>query len=294
MKTLKFVCLDNRQVLKISGEEARDFLQGLVSNDLTRVSENQAIYAALLSPQGKYLHDFFIAELDGDFYLDCESARVDDLFKRLRMFKLRAKVDLELIEDMAVVALFGELVHDALSINATPGSALYWLGGTLFTDPRLSEVGARAILPRNALEIALQNKKFNKTPLEEYDSLRLSFGLPDSSRDMEVDKTILLEVGFDELNGVDFNKGCYVGQELTARTKHRGLIKKRLIPVSFVSAAPATGTKITQDGKNAGELRSTAGSFALALLRLDALQNLSPLLADGVILTPHKPPWANF
>ncbi|MGY8999461.1 MAG: CAF17-like 4Fe-4S cluster assembly/insertion protein YgfZ [Rhodospirillales bacterium] len=294
MKTLKFVCLDNRQVLKISGEEARDFLQGLVSNDLTRVSENQAIYAALLSPQGKYLHDFFIAELDGDFYLDCESARVDDLFKRLRMFKLRAKVDLELIEDMAVVALFGELVHDALSINATPGSALYWLGGILFTDPRLSEVGARAILPRNALEIALQNKKFNKTPLEEYDSLRLSFGLPDSSRDMEVDKTILLEVGFDELNGVDFNKGCYVGQELTARTKHRGLIKKRLIPVSFVSAAPATGTKITQDGKNAGELRSTAGSFALALLRLDALQNLSPLLADGVILTPHKPPWANF
>jgi folate-binding protein YgfZ len=294
MKTLKFACLDNRQVLKISGEEARDFLQGLVSNDLTRVSENQAIYAALLSPQGKYLHDFFIAELDGDFYLDCESARVDDLFKRLRMFKLRAKVDLELIEDMAVVALFGELVHDALSINATPGSALYWLGGILFTDPRLSEVGARAILPRNALEIALQNKKFNKTPLEEYDSLRLSFGLPDSSRDMEVDKTILLEVGFDELNGVDFNKGCYVGQELTARTKHRGLIKKRLIPVSFVSAAPATGTKITQDGKNAGELRSTAGSFALALLRLDALQNLSPLLADGVILTPHKPPWANF
>jgi folate-binding protein YgfZ len=265
-----------------------------VSNDLTRVSENQAIYAALLSPQGKYLHDFFIAELDGDFYLDCESARVDDLFKRLRMFKLRAKVDLELIEDMAVVALFGELVHDALSINVTPGSALYWLGGILFTDPRLSEVGARAILPRNALEIALQNKKFNKTPLEEYDSLRLSFGLPDSSRDMEVDKTILLEVGFDELNGVDFNKGCYVGQELTARTKHRGLIKKRLIPVSFVSAAPATGTKITQDGKNAGELRSTAGSFALALLRLDALQNLSPLLADGVILTPHKPPWANF
>ena len=294
MKTLKFVCLDNRQVLKISGEEARDFLQGLVSNDLTRVSENQAIYAALLSPQGKYLHDFFIAELDGDFYLDCESARVDDLFKRLRMFKLRAKVDLELIEDMAVVALFGELVHDALSINSTPGSALNWLGGILFTDPRLSEVGARAILPRNALEIALQNKKFNKTPLEEYDSLRLSFGLPDSSRDMEVDKTILLEVGFDELNGVDFNKGCYVGQELTARTKHRGLIKKRLIPVSFVSAAPATGTKITQDGKNAGELRSTAGSFALALLRLDALQNLSPLLADGVILTPHKPPWANF
>ena len=294
MKTLKFVCLDNRQVLKISGEEARDFLQGLVSNDLTRVSENQAIYAALLSPQGKYLHDFFIAELDGDFYLDCESARVDDLFKRLRMFKLRAKVDLELIEDMAVVALFGELVHDALSINSTPGSALNWLGGILFTDPRLSEVGARAILPRNALEIALQNKKFNKTPLEEYDSLRLSFGLPDSSRDMEVDKTILLEVGFDELNGVDFNKGSYVGQELTARTKHRGLIKKRLIPVSFVSAAPATGTKITQDGKNAGELRSTAGSFALALLRLDALQNLSPLLADGVILTPHKPPWANF
>jgi tRNA-modifying protein YgfZ len=294
MKTLKFVRLEDRAVLKISGKEARDFLQGLVSNDLERVSESRAIYAALLTPQGKYLHDFFIAQLGGNFYLDCEAARIDDLFKRLRMFKLRAKVELEIVENMTVAALFGEFVHDALSIHPDAGSTIEWLGGLLFTDPRLSDIGARAILPINSLEIALHDEGFTATIFEEYDTLRLSFGLPDSSRDMEVDKSILLEVGFEELNGVDFNKGCYVGQELTARTKHRGLIKKRLVPMAFDGSPPQTGSEITQDGKNAGELRSVGTSTALALMRLEALKNSAPLLADGITLIPQKPNWANF
>ena len=294
MTDQKFVRLEDRCVLKISGDEARDFLQGLVSNDLNHVSPAKAIYAALLTPQGKYLHDFFISELGGRFYLDCEAARIEDLFKRLRMFKLRAKVELEIIEDMAVAVLFGEDIHDALALHTNPGSAIEWLGGVLFTDPRLSEIGARSIIPTTSMETALRDEGFTPATFEDYDALRLSFGLPDSSRDLEIDKSILLESGFEELNGVDFNKGCYVGQELTARTKHRGLIKKRLVPVEFEGTPPAPGTEITQDGKNAGELRSVAGNFGLALLRLEALEKSEPLIADGCPLTSSKPSWANF
>ncbi len=302
MENMKYVVLDNRRLLEVSGEEARGFLQGLVSNDLERVSETCAIHAALLTPQGKYLHDFFILEIKGNLYLDCEAARIDDLFKRLRMFKLRAKVELKQVEGMAVAALFGEGIENALGLESKTGTATELSGGAVYIDPRLNAIGARAIIARDVLKKTLNDKGFLTASFEEYEGLRLSLGVPDSSRDMAIDKSILLESGFEELNGVDFNKGCYIGQELTARTKHRGLIKKRLIPVKFegdVKATPlASGTEITQGGKNAGELRSSLianeQGIALALLRLEALEKSEPLLAGDIPLTPLKPDWVNF
>ena len=150
------------------------------------------------------------------------------------------------------------------------------------------------MIPTVSFEIALRDEGFSAASFEDYDELRLSLGLPDSSRDLEIDKSILLESGFEELNGVDFDKGCYMGQELTARTKHRGLIKKRLIPVTYDGSAPAPGTEITQAGKNAGETRSAAGSTGLALIRLEVLENSEPLMAGDSVVTPNKPDWANF
>jgi|APSaa5957512535_1039671.scaffolds.fasta_scaffold59047_2 folate-binding protein YgfZ len=294
MTELHYVRLDNRQVLKITGDDARGFLQGLVSNDLERVSPRHAIYAALLTPQGKYLHDFFIAELSGAFYLDCEAARIDDLFKRLRMYKLRANVEIEIAEELAVAVMFGDDIHDALALDPTLGAAMEWLGGVIYTDPRLSEIGTRAILPNSSLEIALHDEALIPAPFEDYDQLRLALGLPDGSRDLEIDKSTLLECGFEELHGVDFQKGCYMGQELTARTKHRGLVKKRLIPVSFNGDALAAGAEITQAGKNAGEIRSTADGQGLALVRLESLADPAPLMVGDIPVTPNKPAWANF
>ncbi|MBT3990834.1 MAG: folate-binding protein YgfZ [Rhodospirillaceae bacterium] len=298
MTNLNYVNLDNRRVLEISGDDARDFLQGLVSNDLERVSPTSAIHAALLTPQGKYLHDFFILEMNGKLYLDCEAARLDDLYKRLRMFKLRAKVELEIIDDLTVVALFGDGAAPALGLESKAGLAVERDNGAIYIDPRLSAIGARAMLPKETIDKILSDVGFAKADFKSYDNLRLSLGLPDSSRDLQIDKSILLESGFEELNGVDFDKGCYVGQELTARTKHRGLIKKRLIPVEYDGPALAAGTEITQGGKNAGELRSSLitddHGIGLALLRLEALDNTEPLMADGTPLTPNKPAWVNF
>ncbi len=294
MTDLHYVRIDNRHMLKIAGDDARNFLQGLVSNDLERVSPTRAIYAALLTPQGKYLHDFFIAELAGAFYLDCEAARIDDLYKRLRMYKLRAKIDIGIVDDLIVAVLFGEYAPAALGVGPDNGSAAEKSGGIVYIDPRLRDIGARAMMPAETLNSTLSELGFKAAAFADYEHLRLSLGLPDGSRDLEVDKSILLENGFEELHGVDFHKGCYIGQELTARTKHRGLVKKRLIPVNFDGDAPVAGTEITQDGKNAGEIRSTAGGQGLALVRLDSLASSVPLMVGDIPVTPNKPQWANF
>jgi folate-binding protein YgfZ len=294
MKTVKALNLPNRRILRISGEESRVFLQGLVSNDMTRVSENCAIYAALLTPQGKYLHDFFILESNNNFYLDCEASRIDDLFKRFKIFKLRSDIEIEIVENMSVTVFFGDCVYDNLPVKSSEGSAIQWLNGILFTDPRLNSAGARAILPANSLKFP--NLDFDLIPstFEEYDTQRITLGLPDGSRDLLINKSILREGGFEELNGVDFDKGCYVGQELTARTKHRGLIKKRLIPVKFEGAPPESGTEIHKGDKIVGEIRSISASSALALLRLEALDSSGQFHAGKTILTLHKTEWANF
>ena len=294
MTIVKALYLTNRQILKVSGEESRVFLQGLVSNDMMRVSEDCAIYAALLTPQGKYLHDFFILESGNNFYLDCEATRIDDLFRRLKIFKLRSKIEIEIVKNMTVAAFFGDGVYDSLSVKPIEGSTTRWLDGTIFTDPRLNKIGIRAILPDNSLKFS--NLDFNCTTatFEEYDTLRITLGLPDGSRDLVVDKSILLESGFEELNGVDFDKGCYVGQELTARTKHRGLIKKRLIPMSFSGTAPTSGAEIRKNDKLVGEIRSVSRATALALLRLEAIESEGQFKSGDTTLTPHKAEWVNF
>ena len=294
MTTMKFLHLRDRRLLKVSGEDARNFLQGLLSNDLMRVSERQSIYAALLTPQGKYLHDFFISELNKDFYLDCEAARINDLYKRLKIYKLRSKIDLDFEEEMIVAALFGAYLDEIAPIQPSEGSAIPFSDGILYVDPRLRDIGGRAMIRLNSLEYLEKQYNLKSSTFEEYDTMRITFGLPDGSRDLIVDKSILLESGFEELNGIDFDKGCYIGQELTARTKHRGLVKKRLTPVQFKGNPPNIGTKILQDQKEVGEIRSASGSYALALLRVENIVDSEGLQAGDADLVVHKTDWANF
>ena len=156
-------------------------------------------------------------------------------------------------------------------------------------DPRLPELGARAVLPRADAEAALQGAGFAPAGRGDYDTLRIRLGVPDGSRDLEVERATLLENGFDELGGIDWDKGCFMGQELTARTKYRGLVKKRLVPVEIDGPAPEPGTPVTADGKDAGVLRSTADGLGLALIRLEHLE--APLSAGAARLTPMKPAW---
>lgn len=298
------VILEHRGVLRVGGADRVDFLQGIVSNDVTRVSPETALWTAFLTPQGKFLHEFFLTAEnpgpEGAFLLDCEAGRAADLARRLKLYKLRAKVTVEAVEEFAVAALFGSGALEKLGLPGEAGRARAFAGGMVFVDPRLPALGARALLPRESAEQALAQAGFAEGRLDDYDRLRIAAGVPDGSRDLEVEKSTLLESGFDELGGIDWDKGCYMGQELTARTKYRGLTKKRLLPVTISGPAPAPGSGITRDGKELGALRSAVAkggdeSLGLALLRLEALENSeTPLLAGEATVTPRKPDWAKF
>jgi folate-binding protein YgfZ len=288
MSGARFVVLEDRGVLAIGGPERAAFLQGLVSNDVMRVSNERAIYAALLTAQGKYLHDFMLVERDEAIWLDGEAARLADLKRRLTMYRLRAKVTVDDRPDLAVAAIFDSA---CLGLPDEPGAARLFDDGSAFTDPRLAALGARIILPRDRIRQASRDSGATEADFAEYDRLRLELGVPDGSRDLLLDKSILLESGFDELHGVDWQKGCYIGQELTARTKYRGLIKKRLFPVRIDGPAPEPGAIVTLDGHDAGEMRSSRDDAGLALLRLEAVGKGAPLRVGDAVIRPLTPDW---
>ena len=298
MSEPRFTILESRAVLDVAGEDRVAFLQGLVSTDVATVSETKAIHTAFLTAQGKYLHDFFIAALGERFLLDCEAARAEDLKKRLSMYRLRSKVTIEARDDLAVAAAFGDGAAKALGLDGDAGAARALGDGVAFVDPRLAAAGARAILPGDTADAVLGAAGLAAGSVADYDRERLTLGLPDGSRDLVPEKSILLENGFDELNGVDWDKGCFLGQELTARTHYRGLVKKRLMPVEIDGPLPAPGTLVMLGEKEAGEMRSGTDGCGLALLRLDAVEKAAEsdaaLTAGEARLTPKKPDWAAF
>lgn len=289
MSDASFVVLDDRGVLAASGPDRRSFLQGLVSNDVEQVATDRAVYAALLTAQGKYLHDFIMIEDGEAIWLDAEAARLADLKRRLSLYRLRAKVAVDERPELAVAAVFGDGAVLALGLPGEPGAARSEAEGVVMTDPRLAALGARAILPRENMRSALVARGLAETGFAAYDRHRLALGVPDGSRDLVLEKSILLEARFEELHGVDWQKGCYIGQELTARTKYRGLIKKRLFPVRIDGPAPEPGAIVTLDGREAGEMRSSRDGVGLALLRLDAIEVGRPFLAGEASLHPINP-----
>jgi folate-binding protein YgfZ len=295
MTARSFITLPERGLLVVAGEDRVAFLQGLVSNDVAKVTEQRAVHAALLTAQGRYLHDFFIHAAGETLVLDCEAARLPDLQRRLSLYRLRAKVTIAPDTlGRAVFAGFGDGAATALGLPDEAGAATQFAGGAAFVDPRLAALGIRVVAPRDAAASALREAGFAPGEFADWDRLRLAQGIPDGSRDLPVEKAILLESGFDELNGVDWSKGCYIGQELTARTKYRGLVKKRLMPVAIDGVMPAPGTIIRLGEAEAGEMRSGRDGIALALLRLEAVANGGRLDADGTAVTPLRPDWVKF
>jgi folate-binding protein YgfZ len=298
MTALVFSSLGHRGVIAVSGDDRRDFLQGLVSNDVSQVAPDRAIHAALLTPQGRFLFDMFIVEHNGVLLLEVERDRAADLTKKLTMYRLRSKVTIENRgTGWEVAAAYGEGASAALGLAEEPGAAVAIDDAVAYVDPRLPGLGVRVVAPDGHIATMLPTRGFAPAPFEVWDHVRLTLGVPDGSRDLPVEKALLLESGFDELHGVDWKKGCYMGQELTARTKYRGLVKKRLLPVTVEGPLPAPGTLITVNGKEAGEMRSGLGRQGLALLRLEALDKArssgAPLTAGEATLRPLVPEWVS-
>lgn len=263
--------LPARAAVEITGEDRVSFLQGLVSNDVATAASGRWVWAALLTPQGKWLADFFITAADGRLLLDMEAAQRDEVIARLARYRLRARAALAPVE-MHVVAS-----------DAPPPATLPVVAAG--PDPRHPAAGWRWMAEAPPAQ---------DDGVAAWDAHRLRLGLPDGSRDLEREKTVLLEAGFDELGGIAWDKGCYMGQELTARTRYRGLVKRRLVPVTVEGPLPPPGTPVLRGGVEVGVLRSGLAlpdaTSALALLRLEALSG-GALSCDGYPVTPRVPDW---
>jgi folate-binding protein YgfZ len=256
--TKNAVWLGERGVVRVSGEDAASFLQGVLTNDVEKLKPFEARYAALLSPQAKILFDFLVVALPADagaaFALDCAASQAADLARRLGFYKLRAKVAIsDESADQGVVAYWGEEPEDAT-------------GRIVYADPRLAGLGHREILPR-ARAIAVGDAN-----LADYEALRISLGVPKGGVDFAYGDAFPHDVNMDLLHGVDFEKGCYVGQEVVSRMKHRGGVRKRIARVRLDDSAPAAGAAVMDGELHVGTLGSSAGRDALALLRLDRVE----------------------
>ena len=299
MSSSGYCALPERGVIALQGADRDAFLQGLISRDLEQITADRAGYGALLTPQGKFLFDFMILRAADVLLLDAERARLPDLLRRLTMYRLRAQVDLEDASGRyAVAAALGDDVARRFELEHRPGACRLLGEGFAFVDPRLARLGVRVLLPPPDLDPTLQALGFAPLATDAYERVRITAGVPDGSRDLVTERSTLLESGFEELNGVDFAKGCFVGQELTARMKYRGLVRKRLLPVVLKGPRPEPGTIIRLGEREAGEMRSSIDGHGIALLRLDRIaeagQAGTPLSAGATEVVPVKPDWVNF
>jgi folate-binding protein YgfZ len=263
--------LPSRAVISVSGEDAKDFLQNLVTTDIEGLKPGEAAYTALLQPQGKILFDFFILAQDGRYLIDCSAAQRADLIKRLTFYRLRAKVTIAESDEEVGVA------------PVKPAN------GASFTDPRAPQLGARLIAAKGSLPVGEDDA---------YRGGRIRLGLADTDEDIGSGDLFPHEANLDQLGGVSFKKGCFIGQEVVSRMEHRGTARNRIVPVYAPKGAPAKGAEIKAGDKLIGTFLSSTGSDGLALIRLDRLKDAVEsgigLLTETGSVHVRKPAWARF
>jgi folate-binding protein YgfZ len=256
--------LSHRGVIRVSGADKADYLQGIITQDVRLIAPDRLLYSCFLTPQGKYLADFFITQIGEDWYIDVDKSLLDDLLKRMNMYRLRSKVELQDVSSQFSILAFWN--------DGAPEGVL--------ADPRAPEAGWRMFAPADMAG-----------GQDDYNLWRLQHGLPDTG-DFLRERSMMLECNMDLLHAVSFDKGCYMGQELTARTHYRALIKKRLLPIRFESEVQAAfDTPVQMNDKPIGLLRTTHKNHALALLNLENLEDGATVTVDGQAGQVFFPDW---
>ncbi len=286
---MKAALLPDRGVVKVAGEDARKFLNGLLTTDIAHVAPEQAAFAALLTPQGKIMVDMIVAEAPsgdgGGFFVDCPRALALTLTDRLNFYKLRAKV---MVEDLSEV----------LGVMAIWDGTAATEYGLCYADPRLPALGMRCMLPPHLAAEAAADLGATLVDASEYEAHRIALGVPRGGLDFNYNDAFPHEADMDQLGGIDFDKGCYVGQEVVSRVEHRGTARKRVVPVTFADFGPEAGVRVWVGETEVGVMGSSANGRGLATLHLgrvgDALAAGQPILAGGITLHPARPDWARF
>ncbi len=288
MADTKIALLPDRGVVTVSGEDARAFLQGIITNDMDLLDAQPALHAGLLAPQGKILFDFFVVSTPEGVCLEVARNKAEELAQRLKMYKLRSRVDIaDASADYTVAAIWGgEYAPHG------DGKPPLW-----FADPRLPGLGYRELATLRS-DWALGGESSDSATQDEYHAHRIGLGVPEGGKDYAFGDAFPHEALFDQLRGVSFEKGCYVGQEVVARMQNRGTARRRIVPLIADEPLPASGTPITAAGVEIGQLASIAGTRGLAEMRIDRAAEFKEkgeaLHAGDVEVTIKLPPWATF
>jgi hypothetical protein len=285
--------LDDRAILYLNGEDAKEFLQNLISNDINKVSGNNSCFTSLLSPQGKFLYEFIIIKYKSGYLIDCEKSQADGLFKQLSIYKLRSKVEvLNLSNEFVVAAFSHEKFLNFDEAQDIAGFTLKYREDPIILDPRNKLMGARLIINLEKLYLSLKKLELHDSNIKDYYSFSHKLGIVPKDFNKLQNKLFGIECNYEELNGIDFKKGCYVGQENTARIKLKNKLSKRLLPINIIKGELIEGENIYYNENKVGKvLIEKAYPFALIKYLDENFNEKSGFNTKNALIDIKKPDW---
>ena len=295
MNNEKVYILEDRSILYVSGDDCYEFLQNLVSNDLSKVKDDNSCFASLLTPQGKFLFEFIIIKHKSGYFIDCEKSQSEELFKQLKLYKLRSKVDLMNLSNEFVVAAFS--LKKFLEFNGAKqvlGHTIKYREDPILLDPRNQELGARLIINLEKLYLSLKKLNLKSSDTSEYYTLSHKLGIVPLDLNKLQNKLFGVECNYEELNGIDYKKGCFVGQENTARIKHKDKLSKRLFSLDLINGSVKENDIINFEGKEIGKILID-GNYPFGLIKFKELNlDTTKLNTENGSLKINKPNWISF
>lgn len=280
--------LADRGILKISGPDRFAFFQGLVTNDLAQLTNEKSLYSLFLTAQGKHFFDLFFLVVGDEWWVEADRSRLEELKKRLSLYKLRSNVSFNIDLNHHIYSLYGRDVAQFFDLPLEEGQTRQVPLGIIYVDPRLADLGLRMVINEGSLDKVSQDQRLTMVDSQEYCYHRYGLGVPESFKELLVDKSIPLENGMDELKAINWEKGCYMGQELTSRTRYRGLVRKRLFPVT-INCPVDIDMPIMAGEAEVGQWRGVYRDRGLALIRLEAVNK--PLTCGKAEICVNYPRW---
>ena len=295
MNNEKVYILEDRSILYVSGDDCYEFLQNLVSNDLSKVKDDNSCFASLLTPQGKFLFEFIIIKHKSGYFIDCEKSQSEELFKQLNLYKLRSKVDLMNLSNEFVVAAFSlKKFLEFDDAKQVLGHTIKYREDPILLDPRNQELGARLIINLEKLYLSLKKLKLKSSDTSEYYTLSHKLGIVPLGLNKLQNKLFGVECNYEELNGIDYKKGCFVGQENTARIKHKDKLSKRLFSLELINGSVKENDIINFEGKEIGKILID-GNYPFGLIKFKELNlDTTKLNTENGSLKINKPNWISF
>ena len=293
MNTQNVYILEDRGILYINGVDAKEFLQNLISNDINKVDEANSCFASLLTPQGKFLFAFIIVKHKSGYFIDCEKSQTEALFKQLSVYKLRSDVEIMNLSNEFVIAAFNkEKFLKFKDVKNEPGNTIKYREDPILLDPRNKDLGARLIINLEKLYLSLKKLELKDSPIDEYYKLSHELGIVQKNMNKLQNKLFGIECNFEELNGIDFKKGCYVGQENTARIKLKNKLSKRLLAVQLISGKLTEGAPIYANDTEIGKVL-ICGKYPFALIKYldDNFKEDAELKSKNAVLRIKMPNW---